>query len=55
MSTEAKHEAAPCNLPYPITDCPHMRSKKGDTDMSYEHYECLVCGRTAKLDYDEMR
>jgi hypothetical protein len=36
-------------------NCPNMRSKPGDLDMEYEHYECLVCGRSYKLYYEEMR
>lgn len=35
--------------------CKNMKSVDGDTDMEYEHYECKVCGRRMKLDYEEMR
>lgn len=40
---------------FPITDCPHMKSVEGDTDMNYEHYECKRCGFSDYLDYEEMR
>lgn len=35
--------------------CPNMQEKEGDLDMEYERYECKVCGKTMKLDYEEMR
>lgn len=35
--------------------CPNMLGVEGDTDMDYERYECKVCGRRMKLDYEEMR
>lgn len=35
--------------------CPNMKERENDTSMEYEHYECKVCGRTYKLDYEEMR
>jgi hypothetical protein len=35
--------------------CPNMKGVEGDTDMSGEHYECKVCGRTMFLDYEEMK
>ena len=35
--------------------CPNMKEVEGDLDMNYEHYECKICGKTMKLDYDEMR
>lgn len=35
--------------------CPNMKEREGDTSMDYEHYACKVCGRTMKLDYEEMR
>jgi hypothetical protein len=35
--------------------CPNMKPRDDDRDMSGEHYECKVCGRTMFLDYDEMR
>jgi hypothetical protein len=40
---------------FPISECPNMKSKAGDRHMSFEHYECAVCGKRDKLDYDEMR
>lgn len=35
--------------------CPNMKGVEGDLDMEYERYECKVCARSMKLDYDEMR
>ena len=36
-------------------ECPNMREREGDTSMTYEHYDCKVCGMHIALDYDEMR
>jgi hypothetical protein len=36
-------------------ECPNMKEKEGDLSMEYEHYECHVCGKRYKLDYEEMR
>ena len=36
-------------------NCPNMKEKEGDLSMEYEHYECKVCGRSYKLDYEEMK
>lgn len=38
-----------------LVQCPNMKSKPGDSDMDYEHYECPACGARTKLCYDEMR
>lgn len=51
---------APKNPPTDCTDynqarCPNMKGRENDYSMDYEHYECKVCGRFYKLDYDEMR
>ena len=35
--------------------CPNMKEVENDTSMTYEHYECKICGRRMALDYDEMR
>lgn len=35
--------------------CKNMKEVEGDLSMSFEHYECKVCGRRMALDYDEMR
>jgi hypothetical protein len=35
--------------------CPNFRTKDGDMDMEYEHYECKVCGQYGWLDYEEMK
>ena len=45
----------PCKTARDSWQCPNMRPVEGDTDMSYEHYACKVCGRRVALDYDEMR
>jgi hypothetical protein len=45
----------PCKTDRESWQCPNMKGVEGDTDMSGEHYECKVCGRTEFLDYDEMR
>lgn len=29
--------------------------REGCTSMSYEHYDCKVCGAHVALDYEEMR
>lgn len=36
-------------------DCKNMKPVPGDLSMDYEHYECKVCGRRMKLDYEEMK
>lgn len=38
-----------------IMECPNLKPRDGDMDMNYEHYDCAVCGRHVKLDYEEMR
>lgn len=45
----------PCQTGRESWSCPNMQPVEGDTDMSFEHYECKVCGRHIALDYDEMR
>lgn len=37
------------------TACPNMKEREGCTSMSYEHYDCKVCGAHVALDYEEMR
>lgn len=37
------------------TECPNMKEREGDLSMTYEHYDCAVCGAHVALDYDEMR
>ena len=37
------------------TECPNMKEREGCTSMSYEHYDCNVCGAHVALDYEEMR
>ena len=36
-------------------ECPNMQEREGDTSMSYERYDCKVCGAHIALDYEEMR
>lgn len=45
--------AAACTTP--SLKCPNMKDREGCTSMSYEHYDCKVCGGHIALDYDEMR
>jgi hypothetical protein len=40
---------------FPISECPNMKGREGDLSMEFEHYECKVCGKRDKLDYEEMR
>lgn len=51
------HDIEPCadGHKYPITECPHMKEREGDTSMEYEYYVCTKCGYTDKLDYEEMK
>ncbi len=35
--------------------CPNMLPIVNDRSMTHEHYKCKLCGKTIKLDYDEMR
>lgn len=37
------------------TECPNMLEREGCTSMTYEHYDCKVCGAHVALDYEEMR
>ena len=37
------------------TECPNMKEREGCTSMTYEHYDCKICGAHVALDYDEMR
>jgi hypothetical protein len=48
----------PKNPPHDCTNqnehlCPNM--KEYGLDMEYERYECKVCGRRYKLDYEDMK
>jgi hypothetical protein len=45
----------PCQTDRESWSCPNMKEVEGDLDMYYEHYECKVCGRTHKLDYEDMK
>jgi len=47
-------ELAPCALRDKLK-CPNMRERDNCQSMSYEHYDCKVCGEHIALDYDEMR
>lgn len=44
-----------CTTERDTWQCPNMLRVPGDLDMSYEHYECKLCGKHIALDYDEMR
>ncbi len=45
----------PCTTERQSWQCPNMKSRENDRDMSYEHYDCKVCGRHVSLDYEEMK
>jgi hypothetical protein len=50
----------PVNPPEDCNDdnehhCPNMQPKAVDRSFEHEHYECLICGRKYKLDYEEMK
>ena len=32
-----------------------MKAVPGDMSMDYEYYKCDICGKTMKLDYEEMK
>lgn len=56
MNTEAKQIAGQGQCPHQSHwNCPNFLPEEGDTSMEYEHYECKVCGKRDKLDYEEMR
>lgn len=40
---------------FEIHDCEHMQLDLDDFSMEYEHYKCMECGKTDKLDYEEMK
>ena len=44
----------PCKTQEDTWRCPNMKPVSDDMDMSYERYECKLCGRTEKLDYEEI-
>ena len=48
-------QAAPIRCAKPSLSCPNMKDRENDTSMSYEHYDCKVCGGHIALDYDDMR
>ena len=35
--------------------CPNMKRRENDRDMTGENYDCALCGRHEWLDYDDMR
>ena len=45
----------PCDNERDSWQCPNMKKREGDADMNGEHYDCKICGRHVRLDYDEMR
>lgn len=48
-------EGVVCTTERESWTCKNMKEVPGDTSMDYEHYECKVCGRRMKLDYEEMK
>lgn len=44
-----------CEKVDPYYTCPNLKEVEGDLSMTHEHYECKVCGRRMKLDYEEMK
>lgn len=53
--TNNPDQTTPCKTERESWSCKNMQPKENDTSMEYEYYNCLVCGRYYKLDYDEMR
>ena len=47
--------ATPCTTDRQSWQCPNMKDREDDRDMSGENYDCKLCGRHIWLDYDEMR
>lgn len=45
----------PCANERDTWQCPNMKAAEDDTDMSFEHYACNLCGRRIALDYEEMK
>ena len=45
----------PCTTERQTWQCPNMKPIPGDTDMSFEHYKCNLCGKKISLDYEEMK
>lgn len=54
-AAEIAQQAAPIRCAKPSLSCPNMKDRENDTSMSYEHYDCKVCGGHIALDYDDMR
>lgn len=55
LRTALAQQAAPIRCAKPSLSCPNMKDRENDTSMSYEHYDCKVCGGHIALDYDDMR
>lgn len=55
MTTEQKHTITipKCETEQQSWSCKNM--KESGNDFDYERYKCEVCGRSMKLDYEEMR
>ncbi len=45
----------PCSTPRQSWQCPNMKSREDDRDMTGDNYDCKVCGRHIWLDYEEMK
>lgn len=55
MTTEQLHTISipKCETEQQSWSCKNMKEYGNDFD--YERYKCEVCGRSMKLDYEEMR
>ena len=45
----------PCKTQRESWQCPNMKGRENDRDMSGDNYDCKVCGRHIWLDYEEMK
>jgi len=50
-----KNTDEPCQTEQQSWTCKNMEPIEGDTSMEYEYYECKICSRRMKLDYEEMK
>lgn len=54
-STNPDLGKVPCITKRESWQCPNMKYRSNDTDMSGETYECKVCGKREYIDYDDIR
>lgn len=52
---QAEKPATPQRCAKPSLSCPNMKDRENDTSMTYEHYDCKVCGGHIALDYEDMK